>query len=58
MNLPGADVDLPATGASDLPWIDFACDHGIDLLAVSFVRRAADLEPVEARLRSAARTSR
>jgi pyruvate kinase len=51
VNLPGADHELPETGASDQPWIDFACDNGIDLLAVSFVRRPADLEKVENRLR-------
>ena len=50
VNLPSADTDLPATGASDEPWIDFACNHGIDLLAVSFVRRPSDLETVEKRL--------
>ena len=51
VNLPHADTDLPETGASDEPWIDFACEHGIDLLAVSFVRRPVDLEKVEARVR-------
>ncbi|MGE5857587.1 MAG: pyruvate kinase [Solirubrobacterales bacterium] len=51
VNLPAADHDLPETGDSDEPWIDFACDHGIDLLAVSFVRRPSDLEKVEARIR-------
>ena len=44
VNLPGADHDLPETGASDEPWIDFACENGIDLLAVSFVRRPSDLD--------------
>ena len=59
VNLPGADADLPETGASDQPWIDFACENGIDLLAVSFVRRPSDLEKVEARIcASAAPTSR
>ena len=51
VNLPGADADLPETGASDEPWIDFACENGIDLLAVSFVRRPSDLEKVEARIK-------
>ncbi len=51
VNLPGADHELPETGASDEPWIDFACNNGIDLLAVSFVRRPSDLEKVEARIR-------
>jgi pyruvate kinase len=50
VNLPHADTDLPETGASDEPWIDFACDNGIDLLAVSFVRRPSDLDKVESRL--------
>ena len=51
VNLPGADADLPETGVSDEPWIDFACENGIDLLAVSFVRRPSDLEKVEARVK-------
>jgi pyruvate kinase len=51
VNLPGADHELPETGASDEPWIDFACENGVDLLAVSFVRRPSDLEKVEVRLR-------
>jgi pyruvate kinase len=51
VNLPGADHELPETGASDDPWIDFACEVGVDLLAVSFVRRPSDLEKVEARVR-------
>ncbi len=38
---------MPAAGAADMDWVDFAVEHEIDLLAVSFVRRAADLEPVE-----------
>ena len=52
LNLPGADVTLPSAGRSDLAWVDFAVEHGIDLLAVSFVRRAEDLEPVERRIRT------
>ncbi len=46
VNLPGADADLPASGSSDPAWIDFACEHEIDLLAVSFVRRPANLDAV------------
>ena len=45
LNLPGAEVGLPAAGREDLAWVDFAIEHGIDLLAVSFVRRAEDLRP-------------
>jgi pyruvate kinase len=52
LNLPGADVTLPSAGRDDLAWVDFAVEHGIDLLAVSFVRRAEDLEPVNRRIRT------
>ncbi len=50
LNLPAADVGLPAAGEHDLDWVDFATEHGFDLLAVSFVRRPDDLDPVKARL--------
>ncbi len=52
LNLPGAEVMLPSAGRDDLAWVDFAIAQGIDLLAVSFVRRAEDLEPVERRIRT------
>jgi pyruvate kinase len=50
MNIPGG-ADLPATTGVDLGWVEFAVENGVDLLAVSFVSNAADLEPVLARLR-------
>jgi pyruvate kinase len=50
VNLPGADAELPDTGRADEAWIDFACKHDVDLLAVSFVRRTADLDKVHAAL--------
>jgi pyruvate kinase len=52
MNIPGGATDLPATTAVDLGWVEFAVEHGIDLLAVSFVSTAADLAPVAERLRA------
>mgnify|MGYP001226703924 CR=1 FL=1 len=52
LNLPGADVALPSAGREDLEWVDFAVSQGVDLLAVSFVRRVEDLEPVERRIRT------
>jgi pyruvate kinase len=48
VNLPGADAELPDTGHADEEWVDFACRNGVDLLAVSFVRRPADLDRVHA----------
>ncbi|HZO59938.1 MAG TPA: pyruvate kinase [Solirubrobacterales bacterium] len=50
MNLPGVEALPAAVGESDLDWVDFACEQEIDLLAVSFVRHASDLDPVHARL--------
>jgi len=56
LNLPRTDVPLPAAGAEDLAWVDFAVRNKVDLLAVSFVRNAADLAPVEERIRNAGST--
>jgi pyruvate kinase len=50
MNVPGATT--PAATAVDLDWVEFAVEQGFDLIAVSFVSRAADLEPVGERLRA------
>jgi pyruvate kinase len=52
LNMPGTEMPLPAAGRTDLDWVDFAIEQGIDLLAVSFVRRAEDLQPVEQRIRA------
>jgi len=50
MNIPGATARAATDG--DLGWVKFAVEQGIDLLAMSFVSSAADLEPVSERLRS------
>jgi pyruvate kinase len=50
MNIPGATARAATDG--DLGWVEFAVEHGLDLLAMSFVSSAADLEPVSERLRS------
>ena len=50
MNVPGATAQATIDG--DLGWVEFAVEHGIDLLAVSFVSSAADLVPAAERLRS------
>jgi pyruvate kinase len=49
MNIPGGAA-LPATTDGDLGWVEFAVEHGVDILAVSFVSTAADLAPVSERL--------
>jgi pyruvate kinase len=50
VNLPGADAELPDAGSEDEAWVEFACEHEIDLLAVSFVRRPSDLEKVQSKV--------
>jgi pyruvate kinase len=50
MNIPGITARAATDG--DLGWVEFAVEHGIDLLAMSFVSSAADLEPVAERLQS------
>ncbi len=50
MNIPGVTARAATDG--DLGWVEFAVEHGIDLLAISFVSTAADLEPVGERLRA------
>ncbi len=50
MNVPGAAAQ--ATTDGDLGWVEFAVEHGVDLLAVSFVSTAADLDPVAERVRT------
>jgi pyruvate kinase len=49
MNVPG--VSSAAATPGDLGWVEFAVEQGFDILAVSFVSAAADLEPVSERLR-------
>ncbi|HEX6455331.1 MAG TPA: pyruvate kinase, partial [Solirubrobacterales bacterium] len=49
INIPGG-TPLPPAGATDLDWVDFAVEQGVDLLAVSFVSEPEDLLPVRERL--------
>ncbi len=46
MNLPGVRVSAPAVTDKDKKDIEAALTHGADLIGVSFVRRAEDLEAV------------
>jgi pyruvate kinase len=50
VNLPNVTASLPAVSEADLRLIDAGIDMGVDMLALSFVRRAQDLEPVRAHL--------
>ncbi len=55
VNLPGLDLPVPALTARDRADLRFALARGVDWVALSFVRRAADLEPVR---RAVARAGR
>jgi pyruvate kinase len=50
MNLPGIEVSAPSVTDKDLADLDWGIANGIDYVALSFVRRAADLDPVRKRL--------
>ncbi|HEY1596241.1 MAG TPA: pyruvate kinase [Thermoleophilaceae bacterium] len=50
LNLPNVTMALPAVSEEDLRLIDAGVEMGVDLLALSFVRRREDLEPVKERL--------
>src|SRR5436305_7875489 len=51
INLPNVTVSLPAVSDEDLALIDAGLEMGVDFVALSFVRRREDLEPVRAHLR-------
>ena len=50
INLPNVTVSLPAVSGEDLALIDAGLQMGVDFIALSFVRRREDLEPVRAHL--------
>jgi pyruvate kinase len=49
MNIPGVTARAAST-EGDIAWAEFAVEQELDLIAVSFVSEAADLEPVCERL--------
>ena len=50
INLPNVTVSLPAVSGEDLALIDAGMVMGVDFIALSFVRRREDLEPVRRQL--------
>ncbi len=47
INLPGVEVDLPALTEKDVKDLRVGIDAGIDFVALSFVRRAADVHELK-----------
>jgi pyruvate kinase len=50
LNLPNVTTSLPTISADDLDLIDTGLQMGVDMLALSFVRSANDLQPVREHL--------
>ena len=50
INLPNVTVSLPAVSGEDIELIDAGLEMGVDFIALSFVRRREDLEPVRRHL--------
>jgi pyruvate kinase len=52
MNLPGVKLSTPALTEKDKRDLAFGIEHGVDYVALSFVRQAADVEQAKALVRS------
>lgn len=50
VNIPGAETDMPSLTEKDIVDLDFAVEHDIDFIALSFVRKAADIHELKQRL--------
>ncbi|MBI5587002.1 MAG: pyruvate kinase [Deltaproteobacteria bacterium] len=51
MNLPGVNVSAPSLSEKDREDLDFGIDNGADFIALSFVRKAADIFELKERLK-------
>jgi pyruvate kinase len=51
VNLPGVPLPIPSLTRKDLDDLDFALELGVDFVALSFVRAAADVRDLKARVR-------
>ncbi|HET9323294.1 MAG TPA: pyruvate kinase [Gaiellaceae bacterium] len=53
VNVPGVPVPIPALTRKDTDDLDFALDLGVDFVALSFVRSAADVRDLKGLIRQA-----
>ena len=53
VNLPGVPVPIPSLTKKDLEDLEFALELGVDFIALSFVRSAADVRDLRALIESA-----
>lgn len=55
INLPGTRISMPSVTEKDLRDLRFGLKLGVDIVAVSFVREAGDLEPARKIIRNSGR---
>jgi pyruvate kinase len=53
INLPGVNVSAPALTPKDAADLDFGLEQGVDYVALSFVRRAMDIQTIKQRIAAA-----
>ena len=58
VNLPGAALAIPSLTTKDLDDVDFALAHGVDYVALSFVRSADDVRELRERIDGAGSSAR
>jgi pyruvate kinase len=57
INLPGVNVSAPALTEKDVEDLAFGLSQGVDYVALSFVRRAADLHDIKERIKAAGKST-
>ncbi|MGH8012351.1 MAG: pyruvate kinase [Candidatus Binataceae bacterium] len=58
INLPGVKISAPALTRKDIGDLDFGLEHGVDFVALSFVREADDVGHLRDMLRDKSATTR
>lgn len=58
VNMPGAKISVPSVTEKDLAALDFGLKYNVDWVAASFVRCAADLDPVRSKIASSGKSTR
>src|SRR5205823_2878730 len=57
INLPGVKVSAPALTEKDIADLQFGLEQGVDYVAISFVRRAADVHDIKGRIKAAGKNT-